>query len=107
MTQFDDTLTRLFAEARGTPPAEDFLRNVATRMSHARRRRSIRRLASALATAGFAVALTPWAAAGSLALANHLAACLPAIGNALTSPVAWLCSLPVAAWGLRRVRRLS
>lgn len=98
MSEFDDTLTRLFAEARETPPPDDFLRSVARRISRARRRRAIRRTAIAVAAVGVASALTPYVAAGSLAIASHL-------GNALGSPVAWVCSLAVAAWGLRRIQR--
>ncbi len=107
MSEFDDTLTQLFAAGRESLPAEDFLRRVATGVSQARRRRAIRRTALALAAAGVAVAATPYVAAGSLAVVSHLGEWLPALANALASPAVWLCSLAVAAWGLRRARRMS
>jgi hypothetical protein len=91
MSEFDDTLTRLFAEARETPPSDDFLESVARRISHARRRRAIGRTAVAIAAVAVAIALTPYVAEGSLAVASHL-------GNVLSSPVAWICSLAVAAY---------
>jgi hypothetical protein len=107
MSEFDDTLTQLFAAARESLPDEDFLQEVATRVSHARRRRAIGRAALTLAAAGAAVAATPYVAAGSLAVVSHLGEWLPALANALASPVVWLCTLAVAAWGLRRARRMS
>lgn len=107
MSEFDDTLTQLFAEARESLPAEDFLQSVATRVSHARRRRAIRRIALAIAAAGVAVAATPYVAVGSLAIVSHLGEWLPALANGLPSSVVWLCSVAVALWGLRRARRMS
>jgi hypothetical protein len=107
MTEFDDTLTRLFAETRGTPPADDFLAGVTSRMERERRRRSIKLAAWATAAGAVAVALTPYVAEGSLAVASRLGAWLPSAGNALASPVAWLCALTVAAWGLRRAKGAS
>ncbi len=107
MSEFDDTLTQLFAAAREPLPAEDFLQGVATRMSRARRRRAIGRTALALAAGGVAAAVTPFVAAGSLAVASHLTEWLPALANALASPIVWLGSVAVAAWGLRRARRMS
>jgi hypothetical protein len=107
MNEFDDTLTQLFAEAREPLPAEDFLQGVATRMSQARGRRAIGRAALALAAGGVAAAVTPFVAAGSLAAASHLTEWLPALANAPASPIVWLCSLAVAAWGLHRARRMS
>lgn len=90
MSEFDDTLTRLFAEAREALPPDDFLENVARQMGHSRRRRALRRAAAAIAAAGVAVALTPFVVEGSLAVASHL-------GNALAAPIAWFCSLALAA----------
>ena len=107
MSEFDDTLTQLFAEARRPLPAEDFLQSVATHVSRARRRRAIGRTALTLAAAGVAAAATPYVVAGSLAAASHLGEWLPALANTLASPIAWLCSVAVAAWGLRRARRIS
>lgn len=94
MSEFDDTLTRLFAEARETPPAEDFLESVAIGMRRARRRRAVRRLAFMAAAAVLAFALTPYIVAGSLVW-------LPEIGNALASPVSWVCALSIAALRIR------
>lgn len=105
MTEFDDTLARLFAEARETHPEEDFLQHVAVRLARARRRRAIKRVVLAAIAAGLAVAVTPYVAAGSLDVARHLGAWLPAIGNALGSPVCLACSLAVAAWGIRRAQK--
>lgn len=105
MTEFDDTLARLFAEARETLPEEDFLRNMAVRLHRARRRRAIKQRVLATAAAGAAVAVTPYVAAGSLNVATHLAAWLPALGNALASPVCLACSLAVAAWAIRRAQK--
>jgi hypothetical protein len=107
MSEFDDTLTQLFAEARQPLAAEDFLQSVATRISHGRRRRAIGRTALAVAAGGVAVAATPYVAAGSLAVVSHLGEWLPALAHALASPVVWACSAAVAAWGLRRARRMS
>jgi hypothetical protein len=107
MSEFDDTLTQLFAEARETLPAEDFLQRVAADLNHARRRRAIGSAAPTLVAGGLAVAATPYVAEGSLAAVSHLGAWLPALAHGLTSPVVWLCSVAAAAWGLRRVRRMS
>lgn len=105
MSEFDDTLAQLFAAAREPLPAEDFLQSVATHVSHARRRRALGRTTLTLAAAGVAVAATPYVAAGSLAAVSHLGEWLPALASAPASPVVWLFS--VAAWGLRRARRMS
>jgi hypothetical protein len=107
MSEFDDTLTQLFAEARKSLPAEDFLQRVATDLSQARRRRAIGRTALTLAAGGVALAATPHVAAGSLAVVSHLGEWLPALAHGLTSPVVWMCSVAAAAWGLRRMRRMS
>jgi len=105
MTEFDDTLTRLFADTREALPAEDFLEHVAAGMNHELRRRAIKRTAVAVAAAGVAVVLTPYIVEGSLGFVSHLGTWLPAIGNALTSPIGWACSLAFAAWGVRRAQR--
>lgn len=104
MTEFDDTLARLFAEARETLPEEDFLQSFVVRMRRARRRRAIRQAVLATAAAGVAVAVTPYVAEGSLDVASHLGVWLPAVGNALASPVCLACAL-VAAWGIRRAQK--
>jgi hypothetical protein len=98
MSEFDDTLTRLFAEARETLPPDDFLENVARRMSHARRRRAIGQTAVAIAAVAVAIALTPYVAEGSLAVASHL-------GNALGSPIVWIGALAVASYRASVKRR--
>lgn len=105
MTEFDDTLTRLFAEARETLPEKEFLQAITVRMHRARRRRAIRQAVLATAAAGLAVAVTPYVAAGSLSVASHLGVWLPALGNALGSPLCLVCSLAVAAWGIRRAQK--
>jgi hypothetical protein len=107
MTEFDDTLTRLFAETRQAPPADDFLASLTSRMERERRRRAIGLAISATVAAALAIVLTPYVAEGSLAAANHLGAWLPAIGNALASPLTWLCSLAIAAASRRRANRAS
>lgn len=107
MNEFDDTLTRLFAEARATLPAEEFLENVALRMNRGRRQRALKRAALTTVAAGLGIAVTPFIAEGSLTVASHLGAWLLALGNALMSPVGWACSLALAAWGVRRARRIS
>lgn len=107
MSEFDDTLTRLFAERRETLPAVDFLESVAGRIRDARRQRAVRHAALMTAAAVLAIVLTPYVARGSLAVASHLAAWLPALGSALASPVGWVCSLASAAWALRRARGTS
>lgn len=99
MTEFDDTLTRLFAEAQETLPAEDFLQSVAFGLRRARRRRVVRRSAFMAAAAVLALALTPCIVAGSLTW-------LPGLGNALASPIAWVCALAIAAFRIRRRGRL-
>lgn len=107
MSEFDDTLTRLFAEDRQPLPAEEFVQSVATHVSHARRRRAIGRTALTVAAGGVAIAATPYVAAETLAAVSRLGEWLPALANALPSPVIWLCSVAVAAWSLRRARRMS
>lgn len=107
MREFDDHLSQLFAEARETLPAQEFLGNVAFRMHHERRRRKVWRAVAAAAAAGLAVASTPYVAQGSLTVASHLGTWLEAFGNALASPVGWACALTVAAWSLRRAGILS
>jgi len=100
----DDSLGRLFAEARETLPTDDFLEHVALRISQARRRSAIKRMAVTAAGAALALAATPYIATGSLTVADHLGTSLPAVGNALTSPIGWLGSLALAAWGMRRTQ---
>ncbi|HEX5458618.1 MAG TPA: hypothetical protein VFX20_01475 [Steroidobacteraceae bacterium] len=95
MTELDDTLTRLFAEARETPPAEDFLKDVLLRVHRARRRRAMKRAALIAVAAVLALVLTPCIVAGSLAW-------LPGLGNALTSPIAWVCALVLTVPRIRR-----
>jgi uncharacterized protein (DUF2062 family) len=107
MNELDDTLTRLFAEARETLPPEDFLESVALRMNHGRRERALKRAALMTVAAGLGIAVTPFIAEGSLTVASHLGVWLLALGNALTSPLGWACSLAVGAWGVRRARRMS
>jgi hypothetical protein len=107
MNEFDQTLSRLFAEARETPPADDFTERVIIRMTQARRRRAVKQAVLTTAAAGLAIALTPYLVEGSLAGASHLGDWLPALGGALASPAGWACSLAVAGWSLLRSRRLS
>ena len=107
MNESDDTLTRLFADSRETPPAGDFLERLQMRLHQARRRRALGNRALTIATAAFAAGLTPYVVEGSLTAAAHLAGWLPAVGNALTSPVGWLRSLGAAAWSVRRARGSS
>lgn len=107
MSEFDDTLTQLFAQAREPLPAEDFLQSVAARVSHARRRRTIGRSVLMLAAGGVAIVVTPYVAAGSLAAMGHVGEWLPALADALTSPFVWLCALAATASGLRRAKRMS
>lgn len=92
--EFDDTLGRLFAEAREELPVEDFLEQVAAGMRRARRRRTMRLAVFVAAAAVLALVLTPYVVAGSLAW-------LPGIGNALTSPISWICALAIIARRLR------
>lgn len=102
MSELDDTLTRLFAQAQASLPADPFLETVILRMQRQRRWRTVQ-LATGMATgAMLAVALTPYAVSGSIALAALSARWLPAIGNAFASPLGWACALAVTAWGLRR-----
>lgn len=107
MSELDDTLTRLFASARENLPAEDFLQGVASGVSHARSKRSIGRRALVLAAVAVAAAVTPYVATGSLTVASHVAEWLPALAGAPSSPVVWLCTAAITAWGLRRARRMS
>lgn len=103
MTEFDETLSRLFAETRQAPPPDDFLEGVTRRLRGENRRRAFRRAVVIAPAVGLALVSTPYIVAGSLAVAGRLGGWLPAIGNALTSPVAWLGALAVA-WGVRRMR---
>lgn len=105
MTESDDTLTRLFADTRENPPAGDFLHRMEMRLHQARRRRALANRGWMVAAAAFAAVLTPCIVQGSLIAASHLGGWLPGLGNALTSPIGWLCSLGAAAWGMRRARR--
>lgn len=100
MNEFEDTLTRLFASTREAPTDDHFVAAVTVRMERERRRRPIKLAALAVAGSGIALALTPYVAAGSLAVAIHF-------GAWLTSPMGWACSLGIAAWVLRRARRLA
>lgn len=94
MSEFDDTLGRLFAEARESLPAEDFLQSVAIGMRRAQRRRAMWRAAVMAAAMVLALLLTPWIVAVSLAW-------LPATGNALASPITWGFALAIAALRFR------
>jgi hypothetical protein len=107
LTEFDDTLTRLFAETRKSLPADDFLAGVIFRMERERRRRTIKRAAAATAAAALAMVLTPYIIEGSLAVASRLVTGLPMVENALGSPTVWLGSLAIGAWGLRRAKGAS
>lgn len=104
MSEFDETLTKLFAEARESLPAEDFLERVATDVTRVRRRDVIRRALLILPAAAVAVAATPYVAAGSLRVVSHLGPWLPALSGSLDSPVTWLCWLAVVAWGRWKMR---
>jgi hypothetical protein len=57
-----------------------------------------------MGAAAFAAVLTPYIVEGSLTAASHLGGWLPALGNAMTSPIGWICSLGAAAWSMRRAR---
>jgi hypothetical protein len=102
MTEPDDTLIRLFAEAQARLPADDFLQGVTRRMERERRRRGIKLVTMTAAAGGLAIAATPYVARGSIVVADHLGIWLPAVGGALTSPIGWACSVAIAAWSLRR-----
>lgn len=93
MSELDDSLNRLFAEARQTLPADDFAQRLAISMSQARRRRTIAQLFLRAGAVGIAIAATPYAVTASLAAASN--------------PGLWVCSLALAAWGLRRATRTS
>lgn len=93
MSEPDDILNRLFAEARQTLPAEDFAQRLAIRMSQARRRRTLAQLSLRAGAVGIAIAVTPYVVTVSLAAASNLGL--------------WICSLVMAAWGLRRAIRTS
>jgi hypothetical protein len=98
----DPALARAFAEAR-TPPADGaFEDEVMDRILKARRVRSVRAMVVVGAFLAAAAALSPWVAQGSLAVSRRLSFWLPALGQALASPVGWVCALAVAAWSLRR-----
>jgi hypothetical protein len=102
MTEPDDTLIRLFADAQASLPAADFLQGVLCRMERERRRRGIKLVTMTAAAGGLAIALTPYVVRGSVAVAAYLGMWLPAIGGALASPIGWAGSLAIAAWSLRR-----
>jgi hypothetical protein len=93
VSELDDTLNRLFAEARQTLPADDFQERLAIAMSQARRRRKIAQLVLRAGAVGVAIAATPYVVTASLAGASN--------------PGLWACSLALAAWSLRRARRTS
>ena len=93
MSELDETLSGLFAEAREALPADDFEQKLAVRLSQARRRRTMKQLALRAAAAGVAIASTPYVVTASLAGASNLGL--------------WVCSLAVAAWTLRRAGRTS
>jgi hypothetical protein len=104
MSGFDDTLRQLFAEARESLPAEEFLQSVAAGLDQARRRRAVRRVVIVLAAAAVAAAATPYVATGSMAVASHLGKSLPVLAGALASPVVWLCSAALTVWGSWKIR---
>lgn len=93
MTELDETLSGLFAEAREALPADEFERKLAIRLSQARRRRTMKQVVLSAAVAGIAIAATPYVVTASLAGASNLGL--------------WACSLAVAAWTLRRAGRTS
>lgn len=101
MSELDDTLTQLFAEARESLPAEEFLQSVASGLDEARRRRAIRRTILTLGAAALAAAATPYVVMGSLAVVSHCGKWLPAFAGALASPVVWLCAVAITACGYR------
>jgi hypothetical protein len=102
MTESDETLSRLFAEAQAHLPADDFLERVHYRMQQEKRRRGIKLIVMTAAAGGLAVAATPYVASGSIAVAAHLGIWLPAIVGVLASPIGWAGSLAVAAFSLNR-----
>jgi hypothetical protein len=102
MSEPDDTLTQLFAAAEEPLPSDDFVQGVLAGIERGRRRRAVARTALTVAAAGVAVAATPYVAVGSLTVASHLSAWLPAFAHAVSSPLAWPCAAAVTAWGLRR-----
>lgn len=93
MTELDETLSGLFADARRALPADEFEQKLAIRLSRARRGRTMRQAALMGAAAGLAIVLTPYVVTASLAGASNLGL--------------WACSLAVAAWTLRRAGRMS
>jgi hypothetical protein len=93
MSEFDDTLSRLFAESRQILPADDFQQRLAIRMSQTRHRHTIAQVVLRAGAAAVAIAATPYVVTASLAGASNLGL--------------WLCSLAVAAWSLRRARSTS
>ena len=107
MSEPDDLLMRLFAEARAPERDEEFVASVAIRIGRARRRGTIARIGAFAALLALAVAATPYVAEGSLALAGRLVSATPALGSALTSPAGWAGSAALALWCFRRFRILG
>ena len=107
MSEPDDQLLRLFANTRAPEKGEEFVRSVAVRIGRARLRRTSARIGAFAALLALAVAMTPYVAEGSLALAGRLVSASPALGNALVSPAGWVASTAIALWLFRRLRVLG
>lgn len=107
MSEPDELLVELFSEARAPTGSDEFVASVAARIGRARLRGTLARIGSVAALAALALAATPYIAEQSLVLGDRIASALPALGNALASPLGWVGGSLIALWYLRRLRLLG
>lgn len=96
-TDHDPELTRLFAEARGTLPAADFITDVAERLARVRRRRMLFYCVAVAILMAVLVVLAPDLIDASLAMSAAL--------TAVNSPTFWIAGLLIGGFALLWTRR--
>ena len=88
----DPQLLRLFDEAHAPLPDHDFMASVEARMRRSRRWRLAGVIVFWVALIAFAGVMTPYVAAGSIAVVATLSGWVPEMGSALGSPLVWVAS---------------
>ncbi len=109
-SQDDDTLDprllRLFDQAHAPLPDREFVASIEARMRRSRRWRLAGVIAFWVALTAFAGVMTPYVAAGSIAVVATLSEWVPQMGSALGSPLVWVASLALGFVCLRWARVL-
>jgi hypothetical protein len=101
--ELDAALAQRFAEARRPLTDAEFTAAVMARVARAHRARSVRSAAWVGLLLAAAAVAAPFVAEISLAVGGHLDAWLPSLGDALVSPVGWVCGSAMAVWSMWRV----